>query len=366
MRIRAAVCREAAGLPEIEALELEPPRAGEILVRLVAVGVCHTDIRVATRPMGPRPLVLGHEGAGVVEQVGEGVSDFAPGDRVLMSYAFCGHCIACTHHAQAYCLDCMPLNFGGARADGSSPLSKDGEAVHGAFFGQSSFATHAVCEARQAVKAPDDISLERLAPLGCGVQTGAGAVLNSLKLAEGQTLAVFGAGSVGLSAIMAAKAVGASPIIAVDINPARLATAAELGATDTLDPRQTDPVAAIRELTGAGADFVLNTTDRAEIYQQGIAALGVKGVFAFVTSPGGDLPVRLSDLMLGGRSIRGVLQGDSEPREFLPRLIELHRQGRFPLEKLITTYPFEQIAAAMHDSETGKAIKPVLIFPQAG
>ena len=366
MRIRAAVCREAAGLPKIETLELEPPRADEILVRLLAVGVCHTDIRVATQPMGPRPLVLGHEGAGVVEAVGEGVTEFQPGDRVVMSYAFCGHCLACTRHAQAYCLDCVPLNFGGARADGSSPLSKDGETVHGAFFGQSSFATHAVCEARQAVKAPDDIPLEHLAPLGCGIQTGAGAVLNSLKLAARQTLAVFGAGSVGLSAIMAAKAVGAGRIIAVDINPARLAMAAELGATDTVDPLQTDPVAAIKALTGAGADFVLNTTDIAEVYLQGIAALGVKGVFAFVTSPGGDLPVRLSDLMLGGRSIRGVVQGDSEPREFIPRLIELHRQGRFPLEKLITTYPFEDIAEAMHDSETGKTIKPVLVFPQAG
>ena len=366
MRIEAAVCREPAGLPKIETLELEPPRAGEILVRLVAVGVCHTDIRVATQPMGPRPLVLGHEGAGVVEEVGEGVTDFVPGDRVVMSYAFCGHCSACTHQAQAYCLACVPLNFGGAREDGSTPLSKDGEAVHGAFFGQSSFATHAVCEARQAVKAPDDIPLERLAPMGCGVQTGAGAVLNSLKLAEGQSLAVFGAGSVGLSAVMAAKAAGASRIVAVDINPARLAMAAELGATDTVDPRETDPVAAIKALTGAGADFVLNTTDRSEVYLQGIAALGVKGVFAFVTSPGGDLPVRLSDLMLGGRSIRGVVQGDSEPREFIPRLIELHRQGRFPIEKLICTYPFDRIAEAMHDSETGKAIKPVLTFANAG
>lgn len=362
MRIRAAVCREAPGLPAIETLELEPPRAGEILVRLVAVGVCHTDLRVATRPMGPRPMVLGHEGAGVVERVGEGVTDFVPGDPVLMSYAFCGECSACRHHAKAYCLDCVPLNFGGARADGTSPLSQEGRLVHGAFFGQSSFATHAVCEARQAIKAPADIPLERLAPLGCGVQTGAGAVLNSLKVGPGQGLAVFGAGSVGLSAVMAAKAIGAGPIIAVDLVPERLALARELGAADAIDARAGDPVAAIRELTGGGVDFVLNTTDQLEVYQQGISCLGTKGVFAFVTSPGGDLPLRLSDLMLGGRSIRGVVQGDSEPREFIPRLIDLHRQGRFPLERLITTYPFERIAEAMHDSETGKSIKPVLVI----
>ena len=362
MKILAAVCRSEAGLPEIETLELEPPRPGEILVRLVAVGVCHTDIRVATRPMGPRPMVLGHEGAGVVEQVGEGVSDIAPGDRVLISYAFCGECSACRHDAKAYCLDCVPRNFGGSRPDGSSPLSQGGVLVHGVFFGQSSFATHAICEARQVVKAPDDIPLERLAPLGCGIQTGAGAVLNSLKVGAGESLAVFGVGSVGLSAVMAARAAGAGRIIAVDVVPERLSLAKELGATDAIDPRETDPVARIMELTGSGVDFALNTTDILEVYQQGIASLGTKGVFAFVTSPGGDLPVRLSDLMLGGRSIRGVVQGDSEPREFIPRLIELHRQGRFPLEKLITTYPFEKIAEAMHDSETGKAIKPVLVM----
>jgi aryl-alcohol dehydrogenase len=361
VRIRAAVCR-GAELPTIETLELEPPRAGEIRVRLVAVGVCHTDIRVATRPMGPRPMVLGHEGAGIVEEVGEGVSDLKPGDKVLISYAFCGDCSACRHDAKAYCLDVVPRNFGGSRPDGSTPLSQDGEPVHGVFFGQSSFATHAVCEARQVVKAPDDIPLERLAPLGCGIQTGAGAVLNSLNVGEGQSFAVFGVGSVGLSAVMAAKAAGAGRIIAIDIVPERLALAKELGATDAIDPREADPVARIMDLTGSGVDFALNTTDRPEVYQQGIASLGTKGVFAFVTSPGGDLPLRLSDLMLGGRSIRGVLQGDSEPREFLPRLIELHRQGRFPLEKLITAYPFEKIAEAMHDSETGKAIKPVLLM----
>lgn len=360
MRIRAAVCREGAGLPAIETLELEPPRAGEVLVRIEAVGVCHTDIRVATRPMGPRPLVLGHEGAGVVEQVGEGVDDIQPGQKVLMSYAFCGHCPACLHGAKPYCREAMPRNFGGARPDGSSPLSKDGEPIHGAFFGQSSFATHAVVESKQLVPAPDDAPLEVLAPLGCGVQTGAGAVLNSLKLAEGQSLAVFGSGSVGLSAIMAARAAGGSRIIAVDVNPARLEVALQLGATEAIDPSRTDPVAAILDLTDGGVDFALNTTDIAAVYQQGIACLGPKGVFAFVTSPGPELPVDLGQLMLGGRSIRGVVQGDSDPRAFIPRLIGLYRSGCFPIDRLITVYPFEKIAEAMHDSETGRTIKPVL------
>ena len=359
MRIEAAVCREGVAWPAIETLDLEAPRSVEILVRLQACGVCHTDLRMASRP-GPRPIVLGHEGAGVIEQIGDGVEGLQPGDPVLMSYSWCGECPACRRHAKAYCRSSMPLNFSGLRADGTSPLSTGGEPVFGAFFGQSSFASHAICQARTVVKAPADLPLETLAPLGCGVQTGAGAVLNSLNVQAGQSLVVFGTGPVGLSAIMAAKVAGATPIIAVDVNPARLALARELGATETIDPARTDPVAAIMDLTGAGADFVLNTTDLPEVYLQGIACLGPKGTFGFVTSPRAELALSLAPILLGGRKIQGVVQGDSEPVVFIPRLIELYRQGRFPLDKLIAVYPFEAIAEAMRDSEAGRAVKPVL------
>ena len=235
--------------------------------------------------------------------------------------------------------------------------------MFGAFFGQSSFATHTVCAADQVVLAPDDLPLEILAPLGCGVQTGAGAVLNSLKVGAGQSLVVFGTGSVGLSAVMAAKAAGAARIIAIDLNPARLKLALELGATEAIDPSRTDPVGAVMELTGAGADFVLNTTDVPQVYLQGIASLGPQGTFGFVTGPGVPLQLDLSSILFGGRRIQGVLQGDSEPQSFIPTLVALHRQGRFPLDRLVTTYPFEDIAEAMHASEAGAAIKPVLIFP---
>jgi aryl-alcohol dehydrogenase len=359
VRIEAAVCREGSAWPAIETLDIEEPRQGEVLVRLSACGVCHTDLRMASGP-GPRPIVLGHEGAGVVERVGEGVEALAPGDRVLMSYAWCGHCPACTRHAKAYCLSSGPLNFSGLREDGSSPLSKAGEPVFGAFFGQSSFATHAICQARTAVKAPGDLPLELLAPLGCGIQTGAGAVLNSLQVQAGQSLAVFGSGSVGLSAIMAARVAGADPIIAVDVNAQRLELALELGATEAIDPARTDPGLAIRELTGAGVDFALNTTDVPEVYLQGIASLGPKGTFAFVTMPRTELALDLRPIFMGGRRIQGIVQGDSEPQSFIPLLIELHRQGRLPLERLITLYPFEAVAEAMHDSEAGRAVKPVL------
>jgi aryl-alcohol dehydrogenase len=361
VRIEAAVCREGAASPTIETLELEAPRAGEILVRIAACGVCHTDLRVASRP-GPRPIVLGHEGAGVIEQVGDGVESLRPGDPVLMSFSWCGDCPACRRHARAYCQSTGALNFSGLRADGSSPLSKGGELVFGAFFGQSSFATHAICQARTVVKAPADLPLETLAPLGCGVQTGAGAVLNSLNVRPGQSLAVFGVGAVGLSAVMAGKVAGADPIIAVDVNPARLALARELGAAEAIDPADVDPVAAILDITGAGADAVLNTTDLPDVYLQGVAALAAKGTFGFVTMPKAELALDLARIFLGGRKIQGVVQGDSEPDVFIPRLIELYRQGRFPLDRLITPYPFEAIAEAMHDSEAGRAVKPVLLM----
>lgn len=364
MQVQAAVVRAGSPVPVIESLELETPRADEVLVRLAAVGVCHTDIRVAHRESFPRPIVLGHEGAGVIEAVGEAVTGLKPGDRVVMSYAFCGHCPVCTAGAPAYCLHAVELNFTGGREDGSTPLSSDGEPV-ARFFGQSAFATHAVCAAHSVVKAPDDVPFELLAPLGCGVQTGAGAVLNSLQVRPGQSVAVFGVGSVGLSALMAARAADAGLIVAVDVNPARLALARELGADAVIDAAAAAPVEAVRELTsGLGVDVALNTTDRAEVYLQGIASLAPLGTFGFVTSPAeGALPLNLSQILLGGRRIRGVVQGDSRPDEFIPRLIELWRRGRFPLERLVTTYPFAEVGRAMHDSETGRAIKPVLVLP---
>ena len=362
MKIQAAVCREGSPVPVIESLDLEDPRPGEVLVRLVATGVCHTDLRVAALAGAPRPIVLGHEGAGVVERVGEGVEDLAPGQKVLMSYAFCGVCVSCRRNVRAYCTEAAPRNFSGLRGDGTSPLSKDGAPVFGAFFGQSSFASHAVCDAGQVVKAPDDLPLEILAPLGCGVQTGAGAILNSLKVAPGQSVVVFGTGSVGLSAVMAARVAGASRIVAVDLNPARLELALELGATEAIDPSRVDPTGAVMALTGSGADVVLNTTDVPQVYLQGIACLAPQGTFGFVTGSTAPLELNLTPILLGGRKIQGILQGDSEPQSFIPSLIELYRQGRFPMDRLITAYPFEAIAEAMHASETGAAIKPVLTF----
>jgi aryl-alcohol dehydrogenase len=359
VKIRAAVTREGAPHPAVESLELEEPRAGEILVRMVASGICHTDIKVHSRP-GPKPIVLGHEGAGVVERVGPGVARLAEGDHVVLSVNFCGECPSCRRNEHSYCYEVLMRNFGGLRPDGSSPLSKDGTLVHSRFFGQSSFSTYTLADERSAVKVPQDIPLELLGPLGCGVQTGAGAVINSLQVKAGDTLAIFGTGGVGLSAVMAARLVGAARIIAIDIVPARLALAKELGATDIIDPSKEDPVARVRELTRYGVTYAFNTTTVANVFTQSLACLAPRGTAGFVAAPREPWAPEMFHILSGGRTLRGILGGDSTPGLFIPMLIDYYRQGRFPFDRLIRFYPFDQIAQAFHDCEQGTAIKPVL------
>ena len=220
MKITAAVSRGTGDAPSLEELELEAPRPGEMRVRLVATGICHTDLHEHPGRHSPQPIVLGHEGAGVVEELGEGVSGFEVGDHVILSGNSCGRCPSCLANRPTYCDLAMPLCFGGQRLDGSTSL--EGGKVHSHFFGQSSFATHCLVPQRTAVKMDEDLPLEKLGPLGCGVVTGAGGVIEALKVGYGDTIAVFGVGGVGLSAVMAARLVGAKRIVAVDLVPERL------------------------------------------------------------------------------------------------------------------------------------------------
>jgi aryl-alcohol dehydrogenase len=238
--------------------------------------------------------------------------------------------------------------------------------IHGNFFGQSSFASRALCRERNVVKIPNDVPLELLGPLACGIQTGAGAVINALKIGMGETLAVFGAGSVGLSAVMAARLVGASKIIAIDLNEARLKLAKELGATHVIDAKSAHAVQEIRNITGAGTDFTFETTGVLPVLRQAIDALAPRGTCGFVgASPAGsEIAVNVTDIMTAGRKIQGIVEGDSNPDVFIPRMIDHYRQGRFPFDKLITFYPFEKINDAIDDSEHGHEVKPVLRFPQ--
>jgi aryl-alcohol dehydrogenase len=305
--------------------------------------------------------VLGHEGAGIVEEVGAGVTTLKAGDHVVLSGSSCGHCPSCQHNLPSYCAQMYPRNFGGQRIDGTSAYSQGGTRLFGHFFGQSSFARHTVAAERTAVKVPSDAPLEILGPLGCGVITGAGAVINSLSVGVGDSLAIFGTGSVGLSAVMAAKLVGASRVIAIDVVPGRLALAKELGATDVINSKDVPEVAkAIRELVPGGVNYTLNTTPVPEIYSQALECLAMRGTAAFVTAPRGEWKPQMFPMLAGGKKLQGLLGGDAAPQIFIPMLVEYHRQGRLPLDRLIRFYRFDQIADAFRDMEHGDAIKPVL------
>jgi aryl-alcohol dehydrogenase len=363
MRITAAVSRPGSPEPQLEQLELEAPRAGEMLVRIVAVGICHTDLHEHPGRHAPQPIVLGHEGAGVVEALGPGVRGFDVGDHVILSGSSCGQCPKCLAGLPTYCDLAMPLAFGGKRLDGSTALRGGDECIHSHFFGQSSFATHSIVPERTAVKVDKALPLATLAPLGCGVITGAGGVIEALKVGFGDSIAVFGAGGVGLSAVMAARLVGAARIIAVDINPARLDLALELGATHAV-AAGLDVVEQIRAISGRGVNFSFNTTNVPSVHSQALECLAMNGTAGFVAAPRGEWAPQMFAMLAGGRQLRGILGGDANPRLFLPRLIDYWQQGCFPFDRLIKSYDFADIGRAFHDIEAGSVIKPVLKVSQ--
>jgi aryl-alcohol dehydrogenase len=368
MKIRAAVARAPHAPLTIEELNLEEPRADEVLVRVVATGICHTDpaMRDQAYPV-PQPIVLGHEGSGIVMRVGAAVTKVAPGDRVLMSYNSCGACDSCLANASGFCRDFFGRNFAGARPDGSTTLSDNGSRVHGYFFGQSSFATHAIARERNIVKMDAAAPLERYCALGCSVQTGAGAVMNALQVRPGSSLAVFGAGPVGLSAIVAGRLVGAKRVIAVDRVEARLAMAREFGATDTIDVRRGDTVQQLIALTAGGVNYAVDTTASADVIRQATDALAPRGVCAILgaSKAGTELVLDVIHMMTGGRQLRGTVEGDSNPDVLIPQLIGLHEAGRFPFERMITFYDFADINQAIADTESGTCVKAVLRMPAA-
>jgi aryl-alcohol dehydrogenase len=367
IRISAAVT-ESKGAPfEIKPLELGELRADEVLVKVAACGICHTDLIIRDQwyPV-PLPAVLGHEGAGVVEAVGAAVAKVAPGDHVALSYGSCGACAKCQSGEPWVCHDFFARNFGAARPDGSSALADDGRAIHSHFFGQSSFATHAVAPERGVVKLDPDVPLEIVAPFGCGIQTGAGAVLRVFRPEAGSSIAVFGTGTVGLSAVMAARIAGCTTIVAIDVRASRLSLARELGATHAVQADETDPVDAVREATGGvGSDFSIDATGSPAVLQQAVYCTGPGGVCGLIGAPpfGTEVSLDMNQVLAMGRSLRGIVEGQSVPDVFLPRLIELWRQGRFPVERIMTHYGFEEIDQAARDAEEGKVVKPVLRMP---
>jgi aryl-alcohol dehydrogenase len=366
MRVTAAVMEEKSGAFRLDSLELDMPRADEVLVAITATDICHTDLHARDGYFAmPYPAVYGHEGAGIVAAVGSAVEHLAAGDHVVISFPWCGECEHCREDRRSYCQRGRELKSAGTRADGSATLRRNGAPVYGSFFQQSSFATHVLTPARDAVKVRHDVPLECLGPLGCGLQTGAGSVLNVMQPEAGTSFAVFGAGSVGLAALMAAKVVGCDPIIAVDIRSNRLELARSLGATHTLDNFREDAVAKIREITGGGAHFTLETSAVPAVFRQAVDCLLTRGTCVLVGSArrGTEATFDMSTLQ-AGRTVRGVIQGDSRPDQFIPHLVDLFVSGRFPIDRLVTFYDFASINQAAEDAVNGTTIKPVLRMPQ--
>jgi aryl-alcohol dehydrogenase len=361
MRIKAAVVR-APGQPfVIEDLDLDEPRAYEVVVRVVSSGICHTDL--ATRDGDykvPMPCVLGHEGAGVVEEVGPLCTSVRPGDHVVMGFNTCGQCAACLQRTP-YCEDVMRIRLGLDRPDGSPTMRAAESAVHGNFFGQSSFATHALTTEASLVKVRHDVPLDILGPFACSVETGAGAIFTSLRCFPGSTLAVFGAGAVGMCAVMAARVAGCTTIIAVDVKANRLDVARELGATHVINAVETDPVQEIQRITKGGVNFSFESTGVTKVIRQAVDALRPLGVCGMVgqVRPGEEVSLDPWTILLG-RTLRGIIQGDAIPQILIPQIVELYRQGRFPIDRLIEYYPLQQINRAATDSEQGAVIKAVL------
>lgn len=361
------VVHEAGGGFVKEALRFGPLRVDEVAVLVVASGLCHTDLMARGGAIPVRmPIILGHEGAGVVMDRGEGVTSIDIGDHVVMSFVSCGTCDACLCGHPASCGNFGALNFSGARADGTHAIElASGECVSDQFFGQSSFATVAICRERNLVKVRKDAPLSLLGPLGCGIQTGAGAVLNSFAIEAGASLAVFGAGAVGLSAVMAAVVAGVTSIIAVDRVESRLSLARELGATHAINATMCDAVMGIRDIVPSGVAYALDTTGVPQVIRQAIDVLQPRGTCGLVGASvrGTEVPLDVNDLMKNCKTVIGIIEGDSVPAVFIPRLIDLYMQGRFPIDKLVRFYPFDQIEAAATASVDGSVVKPILLMP---
>jgi aryl-alcohol dehydrogenase len=357
----AAVLSEAGGRYSMESVELDDLRAGEVYVRIEATGLCHTDSTM--QHVVPMPAVIGHEGVGIVEEVGPGVDYVKTGDRVIISWPACGVCPNCLSGKRYICDEQFGLLFGGCRSDGSKTIKWKGEWISGSFFQQSSFATHAIAPAEALVKVADDVPPEILAALPCGVMTGAGSVLNAMRVGAQDDLVVFGAGGVGLSAVMAARLTGADPIIAVDVNGERLSLALELGATHVVNAEKEDVVARVMEIVPGGVRQVLDASGAAAAWKAAGQILRYGGTFGSAGVPMGDtLSGHPPDMFSKAIRIQFIMAGFAVPRIFLPRLIKWYEQGRFPVDRLVKTFSFSQINEAFAEAHSGQAVKPVLLM----
>jgi aryl-alcohol dehydrogenase len=366
MKVRALVVAEKDAPFEAQQIDLGEPGRDEVLVRIVASGVCHTDAitRAGDMPM-PFPSVLGHEGSGIVEAVGDGVTQVAVGDRVIIGWPWCGECKNCLDGQPRYCLRTGEALVSGRRFKGelrgTTAYTRDGEELNGHFFGQSSFATHSITRADALVKVPGDAPLKLLGPLACGLATGAGAVLNESRPRLGDSILVAGVGAVGLAAIMAARNSGVTRIIALDVHDNRLDLATEFGATNTINSASADVVSEVGKITGSTVDFAFDCTGVISVIETIADTIGMLGTLVLVGGAPAGASFSLDHLStLWGKRVIGVLGGGGRSGQLIPALVELYEQGRFPFDRLVKYYEMDEIERALADSKSGEVIKPIL------
>ncbi|MCF8608935.1 NAD(P)-dependent alcohol dehydrogenase [Gordonia sp. HY285] len=365
MKTLAAVTEFKGAQFELAELDIDDPREGEVLIEIAAAGICHSDIGARDQYLElPLPIVLGHEGAGVVVTVGSGVTKVCPGDHVVLSRLTCGRCSACVRQSSNLCERGASLNFSGARLDGSTTLSRSGEPVHGQFFGQSSFATFALAHERNCTPIDPTFDLTLAPAFGCGVLTGAGTVLNGPQPSAGSSIAVFGTGTVGLAAIMMARVCGYQKIVAIDVSDSRLDLASELGATHTIEPAQAPLTKQVHAIAPQGVAFSIDTTGLPTIARSAVDSLTGGGTCALIGVGPADQEIYLNHMQLAfsGVSVRGFPTGFAEPDALIPVLMQMFKTGDFPVDRLLSFYPFEKIEDAVRKAERGAAIKPILTF----
>ncbi len=363
--VLAAVARAPHEPMELATLRLDDPRPGEVLIELRAAGICHSDLAGRDQHMPfALPGVLGHEGAGIVRAVGADVTKVAVGDRVVISQAFCGACKACRAGRVTGCPEVFSLGLGGVRSDGSPTLTDaSGAAVGGGYMGQSSWATYSLAREPNVVRIPEDLPWEVASPFACGVQTGAAAVVSALAPDSSSSIVIFGAGTVGLSALMGAAYLGCATIIAVDPVASRRELALELGATHVVDPTTEDVVAVVQELTGGGVDYAVEASGSTAAGPLALQSLATQGTCMMlgVVPFGTTIEVDWIGLV-SGKTVFGAPFGGNDPATTIELLLQMRAAGRLPVEKLVRTYPFADVEKAIADMESGTTIKPVLLF----
>lgn len=364
MKIRAAIAREVNAL-SVEEVELEGPRSGEALVRIHAAGVCHSDLHTYRGELRTTPpVVLGHEGAGVVEAVGPGVTRVKPGDRVVISWLpSCGECPTCLAGRPSLCERLWTTTLTSRMPDGSMRhTTHDGVALK-PYLSSATMGEYAVIHQNGLVLLPDDVPFDVAAVIGCAALTGVGAVLNTAQLMPGSSAVVIGCGGVGLSALLGCVLAGCDPLIAVDIADNKLAFAKELGATHTINSRSEDAVAAVKRLTHLGPDYAFDSVGAKQTIVQALQAVrpGGTAVIMGMHALKEDVPIPAGALIAQNKRLLGSFAGSSKPLVDLPKLLDLYRAGKLPIDKLIThRYCLDDAAQAFADLEAGKVARAVL------